>query len=159
MCTGGYVWLTFRTCLPMGAVVKTMYLKLSNLGWCLNHNFIFPLSTLLCKTWHFQFSPLFSRRAVEVVLRHSGVWTSWCSWCYIHRMAYTKYCDLLLWFLLKLFANIPSSCSEDGGKLVWVQTCYVSESHKHFWFCSKLLWTQAAAKAWAMKFQWRVGVW
>lgn len=53
-------------CSPECAAVKIMCLKLSNLGWCLNHNFIFPLSALLGKTWHFQFSALFSRRTVEV---------------------------------------------------------------------------------------------
>lgn len=31
-------------------------------------------------------------------------------------------------FLLKLFANMPSSYSEDGGRLIWVYTCYASES-------------------------------
>lgn len=105
VCTGGYVLFTFKTCLPMCAVVKTMCLKLSSLGWCLNHNFIFPLTALLCKTWHFQFSPLFSRKTVEVALGHSGVRTSWFWWCCTHRMAYTKYCELLLWLFAEAFCK------------------------------------------------------
>lgn len=148
-------------CSPMCAVVKTLCLKLCNLGWCLNHNFIFPLSTLLGKTWHFQFSPLFSRRTVEVVLRHSRVWTSWFWWCCVHRMTYTKYCELLLWLFCWSFLQtylhpaLRMVANYYGFRLAMLVSLtntsgFVAKYYEH---------KQAAAKAWAMKFQWRVSVW
>lgn len=61
-CTAGWTLLAPSMCSPVRAAKTIMRLNLSNLGWCLNHDFIFPLSALLGKIWRSQFPVVVSRR-------------------------------------------------------------------------------------------------
>lgn len=61
-CTAGWTLLAPSMCSPVRAAKTIMSLNLSSLGWCLNHDFIFPLSALLGKIWGSQFSVVVSRR-------------------------------------------------------------------------------------------------